>query len=203
MIISKSDPPVFRNRRIAGFFDGRTVDTVVVWYVSYGSNMASARLRCYLEGGRPPGGSLAHPGARDGTLPRASVPILLPGAVFFAGESRVWTGGRAFYDAGADGEVAARAYLVTEDQFADIHAQEPACYDRILDVGVREGVPMRTFTTRARADAIRRSAPAPAYLAVMAQGLRESHGWDEARIARYLGGWRPDAADLSRATHVT
>ena len=95
-----------------------------VWYVSYGSNMSAARLAAYLEGGRPPGGSRAHPGARDRTPPARSIPVDLPGSLYFAGESPQWGGGVAFYDHDTPGFTAARGYLVTAGQFADIAAQE-------------------------------------------------------------------------------
>lgn len=97
-----------------------------VWYVSYGSNMASARLATYLGGGVPAGGSRHNPGARDATPPLRSAPVDLPGALYFAGESRQWGGGVAFYDHAATdrGPTCARAYLVTVGQFADIAAQE-------------------------------------------------------------------------------
>src|SRR3712207_9491342 len=36
----------------------------------------------------------------------------------------IWGGGMAIYDADAPGEVAARAYLITAEQFVDILAQE-------------------------------------------------------------------------------
>jgi hypothetical protein len=45
---------------------------------------------------------------------------------------------------------------------------------------------MCTFTTRARGDVVARNAPAPAYLATIADGLREAHGWDESTVADYL-----------------
>jgi hypothetical protein len=163
-----------------------TVDRVLIWYVSYGSNMATTRLACYLRGGCPPGGNHSHPGARDTTEPRESVPVVIPGSVFFAGESRIWGGGRAFYDPDAPGTVAARAFLVTQEQFEDIHAQEPACYDRLVPLGTRDGIVMCTFTTRARGDVVTRNAPAPAYLATIADGLREGHGWDDPRVEDYL-----------------
>ena len=41
----------------------------------------------------------------------------------FAGASRVWHGGMAFYDRAARGVVAGCAYLVTTEQFADVAAQ--------------------------------------------------------------------------------
>ncbi len=163
-----------------------TVDRVLIWYVSYGSNMATTRLACYLRGGCPPGGNHSHPGARDTSEPRESVPVVIPGSVFFAGESRIWGGGRAFYDPDAPGTVAARAFLVTQEQFEDIHAQEPACYDRLVPLGTRDGIVMCTFTTRARGDVVTRNAPAPAYIATIADGLREGHGWDDPRVEDYL-----------------
>jgi hypothetical protein len=97
-----------------------------VWYVSYGSNMSEDRLTCYLEGGCPPGGNRVNPGARDPRPPRRSIPVDLPGAVYFAGRSRQWDGGIAFYDheATGPGPSPGRAYLVTAEQFADIAAQE-------------------------------------------------------------------------------
>ena len=55
-----------------------------VWYVSHGSNMSELRLSAYIEGGVPPGGNRANPGARDDSPPRRSVPVDLPGALFFA-----------------------------------------------------------------------------------------------------------------------
>ena len=95
-----------------------------VWYVDYGSNMAAARLACYLEGGRPPGGSRVNPGARDRSLPTRSEPVDLLGTTYFAGQSPQWGGGVAFYDPDEPGRTAARAFLVTAGQLADIAAQE-------------------------------------------------------------------------------
>ena len=60
-----------------------------VWYVSYGSNMSADRLACYIEGGRPPGGSRANPGARDRTLPTRTVPVDLPGRLSVFGTTRL------------------------------------------------------------------------------------------------------------------
>ncbi|MEU8087218.1 histone deacetylase [Micromonospora sp. NPDC049101] len=97
---------------------------MVLWYVAYGSNMHAARLAWYIGGGCPPGGRRTYPGCRDRRPPSRSVPVSLPGGIYFAGESRAWTGGMAFYDPHLPGQAAARAYLVTREQFADIAAQE-------------------------------------------------------------------------------
>src|SRR3954470_2392299 len=145
-----------------------------VWYVSYGSNMCASRFACYIQGGTPPGGSRANPGARDRTLPARSIPVDLPGTVYFAGESPQWGGGVAFYDHTRPGRTAARGYLVTAAQLADIAAQEmyrvpqegdpleevvssplaggrhqhgPGRYETLVEVGRHDDVPLLTFTS--------------------------------------------------------
>ena len=189
-----------------------------VWYVSYGSNMSSARLAAYLEGGVPPGGRRANPGARDSSPPRRSVPLDLPGALYFAGHSRQWGGGVAFYDhaaqqPGQGGPTAARAYLVTAEQFADVAAQEmyrlpqegdpleevviggidggrrhvgPGRYETLVEVGRLDGAPMLLFTAPHGIDHVEHTDPSPAYVAMLVVGLRESRGWSDAVIEAYL-----------------
>ncbi|MGW8555391.1 histone deacetylase [Streptomyces tubercidicus] len=106
-----------------------------LWYAAYGSNMHRDRLTAYLAGGRPPGGLRSHPGCRDPRVPARTAPIMLPGLLYFATESQVWTGGSAFYDpdaaparhpGGRPGsvELPSCAYLLTPSQFSDIAAQE-------------------------------------------------------------------------------
>lgn len=195
-----------------------------VWYVSYGSNMASARLRTYLEGGTPVGGSRRNPGARDSTPPQRDAPVDLPGALYFAGQSPQWGGGVAFYDHEARdrGPTHARAYLVTAAQFADVAAQEmyrvpaeddpvgqvllrgfeerhqvgPGRYETLLEVGRLEGLPLLVFTSPDGIDAVEHQPPAPAYAAMLATGLRESRGWDDEQVTAYLhrAGGRASAA---------
>ncbi len=190
----------------------------LLWYVAYGSNMYAARLAWYLGGGRPPGGLRTYPGCRDCRPPRRSAAVLVPGGIYFAGESRAWTGGMAFYDQELPGRAAARAWLLTVGQFADLAAQEmyrepgvdpdligvavadgratlgPGRYETLVRTGVCDGVPMLTFTAPWRAADVEWNAPAPVYLAMLAGGLREAHGWDASRIAGYLAG-RPGVAD--------
>lgn len=187
----------------------------LVWYVSYGSNMAAERLRCYLEGGCPPGARLAQPGARDATPARDSTGVELPGTVYFAGESPTWGGGVAFYDADSPGRAVGRGYLVTAEQFTDVALQEmhrsldvdhdlsdvldtgravlgPGRYETMLLVGERDDLPMLTFTAPARQDHLL-APPSPAYRTMLDQGLRETFDWGDAEIEDYLGGM-PGAA---------
>lgn len=185
-----------------------------VWYVSYGSNMSEARLACYIEGGRPTGATKTYPGARDPRVPRRDMKAELPGRLYFAGKSPTWGGGVAFYDHDTPGPTPARAYLVTAEQFADIAAQEmhrlpdpedpleevvmggmdvgrheagPGHYETLIQVGEHEGAPMLTFTAPHGSSHVPHTEPADAYLQMLSQGLRESHGWSEDRIADYFG----------------
>jgi hypothetical protein len=193
-----------------------------VWYVSYGSNMSSARLACYLQGGRPAGGRRENPGARDPRLPSRTIPVDLPGTLYFAGESTQWGGGMAFYDHETPGYTAARGYLVTAEQLSDIATQEmyrvpregdpleqvvlepldggrheagPGRYETLVEVGRVDGLPLLTFTSPHGVEHAEPSRPSERYLALLAEGLREARGWDDARIAAYL-----DAALVATAT---
>src|SRR5918993_1141915 len=112
-----------------------------LWYVAYGSNLSLDRFRVYLRGG-----------------------------LRFVGVSSVWGGGMAVYDAGAAGQIAARAYLITAEQFVDILAQEMRLepdldadltpvqetgwhtfgagrYQTLSHLGIRDDLPMLTFTS--------------------------------------------------------
>ncbi|NUR95427.1 MAG: histone deacetylase [Kribbellaceae bacterium] len=181
-----------------------------VWYVAYGSNLALARFTCYLSGGQPPGGARVYPGCRTPTGPVRSSGVLFPGSLVFAGASKVWGGGSAFYDPSSPGEVAGRAYLLTRDQFADVAAQEmwrdpggayalalaavlPSVttlhsigagrYETVVRLGELDGTPTYTITHGTI------GAPTPptaAYLQWIATGLSEAHGWNADQIAEYL-----------------
>src|SRR5439155_18341699 len=135
-------------------------------------------------------GTRVNPGARDRTPPVRSVPVDLPGTTYFAGESPQWGGGVAFYDHETPGHTAARAYLVTAGQLADIAAQEmyrvpqdgdpleavvvgrldggrhqlgPGRYETLLQVGTREGHPLFTFTSPHGVDHVEHSEPTAGY----------------------------------------
>jgi hypothetical protein len=179
-----------------------------IWYVAYGSNLSRERFCHYLRGGRPDGVERDYPGCRDTSDELDNFGLLITGGVYFAGHSSGWRAGMAFYDPEASGEVAARAYLITTEQFVDVLAQEtrrspgmaldlaPAFrgdrysngvggYSILVRVGCRSGVPLLTFT-RERCSTSTLAAPSAHYLAAMATGLREAHGWSSTQINRYL-----------------
>ena len=112
-------------------------------------------------------------GCRDPRDPTRIEGVEVPGGLVFAGESRVWHGGMAFYDRTAPGVVAGCAYLVTTEQFADVAAQElrrppggefahdlsgllpdvesvvttgPGLYETVVRLGELDGAPMFTIT---------------------------------------------------------
>ncbi|MBW4721302.1 histone deacetylase [Saccharothrix obliqua] len=180
-----------------------------VWYVSYGSNMRSARFDCYLAGGTPEGAARGYPGCRDGSPPVAVRGLRVPGGVYFATWSPVWGGGRAFLDTDLPGEAAVRAYLITAEQFADVAEQEmyrepgpsldlaaviaagrvrrgPGRYETLLHLGDFDGFPALTFTAPWRAGDVEHTRPSGPYLVMLREGLREAHGWSTAEAAEYL-----------------
>ncbi|KOG44760.1 histone deacetylase [Streptomyces virginiae] len=192
-----------------------------VWYASYGSNMHMDRLAAYLAGGTPPGATRTYPGCRDHRAPERSIAVELSGCLYFATESPVWTGGRAFYDRAAPGPTRARAHLVTVGQMSDIAAQEmyerpgrdldltavlrdgrdelgPGRYETLICPGTIEGIPLLTFTAPWSLQDVEVRTPSAAYLRYLAGGLLESGPWQEQDIADYLatrpgatGHWTP------------
>lgn len=201
-----------------------------VWYASYGSNLSRERFLHYLGGGRPEGANRTYPGARDDTQPADDRALTLPGEMFFAWESPTWGGGIAFYDADSPGPTLARAYRVSEQQFADVAAQErhelpgedldlshvlehsrhhlgPGRYEALHLVGELDGLPVLTFTAP-DPSVLQRNSPTPAYLATLVTGLRETHDLSDEQIIDYLlarpgtsPAWdRSRLADLVSAT---
>jgi len=181
-------------------------DTDLVWYVAYGSNMAIVRLRYYLLGGRPLGGLRTYDGARSPSEPLRSRPVTLSGGVVFAGHSLTWSGGIAFYDPGASGTVAARAYLLELGQVKDLVAQEtrrPPGIDldllapepngsrplggRAYDVALRhddiDGYPAVSILA---SQSPRPTRPSRSYLLWICRGLRETYDWSPREVADYL-----------------
>jgi hypothetical protein len=198
--------------------DARAIDqNDLVWYAAYGSNMHAERLQFYLSGGTPPGGRRTYPGCRDPTPPRRTRPLMLPGGIYFALESKAWTGGLALFDPDLPGEAAFRAYLISVGQFSDIATQEmyrepgtdldvihevigrgrvelgTGRYETLVYAGSHDGIPALTFTARWHADDIEFNSPAKPYVAMLASGLHESHGWTPREIVAYLGS-RPGIA---------
>lgn len=181
-----------------------------VWYVAYGSNLDRDRFERYLSGGRAPGTRRGVPGARDRRPPAQERAVIVPGGLCFGWTSPTWGGGVAFLDAHAYTTAYGRAYLLTEQQFADVAAQEmhqvPGAdldlsqvlehrrhtfgsgrYETLHLLGELEGLPMLTFTVD-DPDALERNQPTEAYLRAVVRGLRETHGLGAEQVAEHLAG---------------
>lgn len=168
--------------------------TTHVWYAAYGSNLWLDRFSVYLRGGSPPGGTHAHPGARDPSPPVASQTQFCAHRLRFGGESRSWGGGGiAFLDSEpTDAHTALRMYLITAEQFEDVFFQENGLdapvaldlqhardaglldaherrYGRVLFLGdLDDDVPIFTITTH---DMPAPNTPHPNYVRTIASGL--------------------------------
>lgn len=190
----------------------------LVWYAAYGSNLSRARFDSYIKGGTPLGARHAYPGCRDASDPIEIRPWEIARPLVFGGTSRTWGGGVALVDHDAPGTAKARLYLVTLEQFADVLAQEnwlepgsvsletveteydlgaEHTYGSVLALGPVDGHPVLTFTQHRGATA---STPSAAYLAHIAQGLREAHAMTDDEIVDYLAAVRGVAGMLDAQT---
>jgi hypothetical protein len=196
-----------------------------VWYTSYGSNMHLDRLAAYVRGGRPADAAREYPGCRNPAMPVRSTPVELTGALYFATESVVWGGGRAFYDERVDGRVLARAHLMTAEQFSDIAAQEmyrdpgpdldlrgalrdgravlgEGRYETLVCAGQMDGVPLLTFTAPWAMTDVAWVAPSPAYVRLLVSGLLAAGAWDRDTVAAYVAAC-PGAAEHWSVEDIT
>lgn len=148
-----------------------------VWYACYGSNISFERFRYYITGGTYKLTGKEYKGCRDSTPPTESAPILIPYEMYFGNASSSWDGcGVAFLDISRPSVVLGRAYLITDEQFKNVHCQEGASsmwYDKIVDLGIYRGYPIKTFTNSIRQQ---ENPPSAAYLRVIEQGMRELLG---------------------------
>lgn len=147
-----------------------------VWYVAYGSNMCYERFSYYLAGGACEDNGQTYRGCSDKTPPLCSVAVPVMHDVYFGNESMSWGGsGVAFLDADNPGFARARAYLISREQFEQVHDQEGRggqWYGREVELGKCAGIPMVTFTSKERRP---QNAPSRAYLDVIRRGLREAY----------------------------
>lgn len=154
----------------------RTLRDSHVWYVAYGSSMSYERFMCYLEGGTCKDNGRTYVGCDDTTPPLLSIAVPVMHDVYFGNSSASWGGaGVAFLDVDNPGLSHARAYLITREQFEQVHDQEGGSgqwYGRVVELGRCAGIPMMTFTSRGTRP---RNAPSCAYLEVMRRGMLEAY----------------------------
>ena len=181
----------------------------LVWYACYGSNCARDRFLVYLTGGRAKGADHDHEGARNDAPPIADGPVVFGTNICFVGHSARWNGAPAFLEhRAAPTGALGRRYLITLEQFADVHAQENrirpgglefpddildlapgqqrtvvdgayGAYGAVVALDPVDGHPTFTFTAPTPPEQRPPAPPSAPYLATILHGLREIHDLDD------------------------
>jgi hypothetical protein len=97
----------------------------MLWYAAYGSNVNRDRLLEYIRGGGSRFNGVSYPGCRNGEDPVRDYALAVNRELYFARASGPWGGAVAFVrPEPSKSQTLGRAYLITEEQFADIACQE-------------------------------------------------------------------------------
>lgn len=145
----------------------------LVWYASYGSNINRERFMKYINGDK----SRNKSGCSDKTAPKYERSIIFKHPIYFSNLSPSWNNkGVAFLDIQRAGKAYGKMYLITKQQFEEIHEQEGSgqnWYNEIVELGLEDGISIKTITHAPRYldDVI----PCTAYLDVIAKGIRETY----------------------------
>jgi len=101
------------------------MNSQIVWYASYGSNLCLERFLRYIEGGKLSGTDREYTGCRDKTHPRQSRPLTIRHELFFACRSSLWNAAMGFVrESESDCRTLGRMYLITDEQFDQVVRQE-------------------------------------------------------------------------------
>jgi hypothetical protein len=65
-------------------------------------------------------------------------------------------------------------------------AGDPGHYETLVEVGRLDGAPMLLFTAPHGIDHVEHTQPSPAYLAMLAEGLRDARGWTDDEVWAYF-----------------
>lgn len=148
----------------------------LVWYASYGSNILYERFMCYIEGGTFAINNRKYDGCTDHSKPLDMKTIIIPYQLYFGNKSGSWDDcGVAFLDIKKAGMTLGRMYLITEQQFNEVHKQEGKginWYNEVVTLGEYNGYEIKTFTNSSRRD---EKAPSDKYLKVVKMGLEEAY----------------------------
>jgi|GEM_PF-939586 len=137
----------------------------LVWYASYGSNVNKERFMRYIVN------------CKDKTPPKDERPLILEHPIYFSNRSSTWNNqGVAFMDVQKEGKAYGKMYLITKQQFMDIHKREGSSknwYNEVVELGNENGIPILTFThtPRQKEDVI----PSIDYVDVIKKGIQETY----------------------------
>lgn len=149
-----------------------------VWYACYGSNLSKKRFLFYIKGGFCELNNKVYEGCVNKSEPIKDRPIEIPHRLYFGNRSCSWNGGGVtFIDPQQNRaeRTLGRMYLITEEQFEQVHKQEgpgPDWYGKVLELGEADGYKIKTFTSEKIRCA---NSPHPLYLQVIAEGLKETY----------------------------
>lgn len=142
------------NRSVLGRqkLEGKYDSDPYVWYVSYGSNLLSERMKYYIHGGECYLNNSNYRGCVNKENPTDSKAVRIPYDMYYANSSGSWNGSAvSFLDVSRPGISYGRAYKIKRSQLNDIHRQEgdnsnwyPDCI-RLDDI---DGVPAYTFSNK-------------------------------------------------------
>ncbi len=158
-----------------------------VIYAAYGSNLLKERFMVYIKGGLYRGEE--YKGCEDKTEPISLGWMYVPHRLYFAKNSKRWNGkGIAFLtcekESNPEYHAIVRLWKITEEQFECVHKQEgKGWYHEILTLGEKDGLTIKTFTG-CWMDNI--NLPSEEYLDVIKKGLKETTGWTDQEIEKYL-----------------
>lgn len=97
-----------------------------VWYVSYGSNLLSERLKYYIQGGYCMYNGREYRPCTDTTMPTESRPVMIPYDMYYSnyGMGSWENSAVSFLDLSYPGKAYGRAYKIKRSQLSEIHAKE-------------------------------------------------------------------------------
>ena len=144
-------------------------DNDYVWYGCYGSNINYDRFMLYIKGDNSEIYS-SNEGCEDKSEPLESKKYIYNCPIYFAGESKRWTGGMAFLDYMNDGKSYGRIYKIKMSQFKSVLKQEGKLYDAVVLAGYEDNLPVLTFTSCKKLDEILNE-PSDRYIDVIKKGL--------------------------------
>lgn len=99
----------------------------LVWYAAYGSNLSTARFRCYLEGGRPVGATRTYELCPHGATFLDTRPVAIDRQLQFGRRSITWDGGGVAFlghEPSPRHRTLGRVYLLELPQLAHVARQE-------------------------------------------------------------------------------
>ena len=183
----------------------------LVWYVAYGSNLDCNRFMCYIRGGTPKGSSKREIGCRDKGDPLDSQPYQIPYKLYFAKSSLRWNGGIAFIGLSRDEDdyTLGRAYLISDQQFNDVVAQENGLatitidyddvvlkgskeilknrmYGELVFLGYKDGHPVFTFTSNSDMPNGGFAKPSKEYINTLVTGLMDIYQMSQSEAEEHV-----------------